>query len=91
MARSSTSDATTRAAGCLAFSTAAMAPLPVHRSMAVPASGKRAAARRCQRLTLQPRDVDPGIDPDIDIAELHVSGDPGQRLTGEATGHDEAQ
>src|ERR1700730_586527 len=58
-ARSSTSDATTRAPGRSALNTLAIAPDPVHKSIATPVAGRRSTARcasgsLCQRGTYTP-------------------------------------
>lgn len=42
-------------------------------------------------MALRPRDVDAGIDPDRDVAELHLPDDPGQRLPREAAFDDGAE
>jgi hypothetical protein len=57
----------TRVPGRFALSVLAIAPAPVHRSIAVPPAG----------------DVDAGIDPDLQAAELDPAGDPRERLAGE--------
>ena len=64
-----------------------MAPEPVQRSMALPSSGKRAAARAGELQALPPRDVGTGLDRDGEVAEGDVPGHPGERLAaGDAGG-----
>ncbi len=71
--------------------TLAIAPDPVQRSIAVPPVGQPRHGSARQRLTLPTWDVHAGIDADVDLAELHVTGDPGQRFPREATFDDGAQ
>jgi len=73
-ARLSLSVATMCARGLAARRAAATAPVPVHRSMACPSSGKAGTGPTGQVPALPAGDIDPGVDDDRPVAEAGVSG-----------------
>ena len=57
----------------------------------MPAGGSSATARRASAHSASVGTYTPASTPDVDLAELHVTGDPGQRFAREATFDDGAQ
>ena len=86
-AAGSTSTPITNVSGCARCSNAATAPLPVHRSTAVPAGRSTSVARRASSSVCAAWDVDPGRDAQVDATEAGPADDPRQRLARLTSAH----
>lgn len=54
-------------------------------------TGQAVCGPTCQQFTLETRDVHPAVDPNVYLAELHVSGYPGQRFAAQAASGDDLE